>query len=349
MRPFRDAEKHQPGLLAERGIMWVVRNLVKTEILQKTREMQSMIMQLSYALMVVCSLICLAVSPAYGKWIWNRETGWMESPSAAITSLEQRYKYALSLLVEQKYTVAIKEFESIIRDASGTEYAEASLISIGRAYFLNKDFKRALRTYEDVLERYPGTKRTEEILEREYQVGIAQIETNENAAIGVFEKIIEKHPLGPVAPDAQVKIADCYFKLAQYEESLDAYEKFLENYPKSEWVPYVQYQIPLSKVYHEQQQERNYGLLISAREGFEEYLVSNPHGIHTEDAKNMIQEIRILEAEREYNIGEFYLRRKKPVSAAMYFEYVKVDFPDTVWAERANERIEFLKMIEAIK
>ena len=140
-----------------------------------------------------------------------------------------------------------------------------------------------------------------------------------------------------------------YFKLGQYEEALDAYEKFLENYPKSEWVPYIQYQIPLSKVYHEKQQERNYGLLIAAREGFEEYLVSNPHGIHTEDAQRMIEEIRIVEAEREFDIGEFYLRLKKPVSAAMYFEYVKADFPDTIWAERANERLEFLRMIEAIK
>ncbi|KAB2832283.1 MAG: outer membrane protein assembly factor BamD [Candidatus Brocadia sp.] len=294
-------------------------------------------------------MFSLALTPAYGKWIWNRETGWMESPSAAITTLEQRYKYALSLLIEQKYTIAIKEFESIIRDASDSEYAEISQIGIGRAYFLNNDFKRALKAYEKVLERYPGTKRTEEVFEQEYQVGIAQMETNESAAIGVFEKIIEKHPLGPVAPDAQIKIADCYFKLNQYEESLDAYEKFLENYPKSEWVPYVQYQIPLTKVYHEKQQERNYGLLISAREGFEEYLVSNPHGIYTEDAKKMIQEIRIIEAEREYNIGEFYLRQKKPVSAAMYFEYVKEDFPDTIWAERANERIEFLRIIEAIK
>lgn len=273
----------------------------------------------------------------------------MESPSTAITTLEQRYKYALSLLVEQKHTIAVKEFQSIINTAPDSEYAELSQINIGWAYFLNGDYKRALKAYDKVLEKYPGTKRTEEILRRKYQVGIAQMDTNEQAAIRVFEKIIERHHLGPLAPDAQVKIADCYFKLGQYEEALDAYEKFLENYPKNEWVPYVQYQIPLTKVYHEKQQERNYGLLISAREGFEEYVVSNPRGIHVEDAKRMIEEIRIIEAEREFNIGEFYLRVKKPASAAMYFEYVRGDFPGTIWAERANERLEFLRMIEAIK
>ncbi len=306
-------------------------------------------MKLKYVFPLLCITLCMRASPSYGKWIWNRETGWMESPSVAITTLEQRYKYALSLLVEQKFAIAIKEFQSIIDTNPDSEYAEVSQINIGRSYFLNGDYKRALKAYEKTLEKYPGTKRTEEILERKYQVGIAQMDTNEEAAIKIFEKIIEKHHLGPIAPEAQVKIADCYFKLGQYEEALDAYEKFLENYPKSEWVPYVQYQIPLSKVYHEKQQERNYGLLISAREGFEEYLVSNPRGVHAEDAKGMIEEIRIIEAEREFNIGEFYLRVKKPASAAMYFEYVMVDFPGTIWAERANERLEFLRMIEAIK
>ncbi|MBE7443946.1 MAG: outer membrane protein assembly factor BamD [Planctomycetia bacterium] len=307
------------------------------------------IRKLKYVLPSLFITLCITATSSYGKWVWNKETGWMESPSAAITTMEQRYKYALSLLVEQKYTIAIKEFESIIKTAPDSEYAEVSQINIGRSYFLNGDYKRALKAYEKVMEKYPGTKRTEEILEREFQLGTAQMDANEEGAIKVFEKIIEKHPLGPVAPDAQVKIADCYFKLNQYEEAIDAYEKFLENYPKSEWVPYVQYQIPLSKVYHEKQQERNYGLLISAREGFEEYLVSNPRGIHVEDAQRMIEEIRVSEAEREFNIGEFYLRRKKPVAAAMYFEYVKIDFPDTAWAERANERLEFLRMIEAIK
>lgn len=305
-------------------------------------------LKIKYILSIVFVMHMLAV-PSYAKWVWNKETGWMDSQFTVATSMEQRYKYALSLLVEQKYINAVKEFEAIIKTDPQSEYAEVSQINIGWAYFLNGDYKRALKAYEKVLQKYPGTRRTSEVLEREYQLGIAQMDFNEEAAIGVFEKIIEKHHLGPLAPDAQVKIADCYFKLEQYEEALDSYEKFLENYPKNEWIPYVQYRIPLTKVYHEKQQERNYGLLISAREGFEEYLVSNPNGVHTEDAKRLIEDIRVAEAEREFNIGEFYLRRKKPYAAAMYFENVKSDFPGTLWAERADERIEFLKMIEAIK
>ena len=174
--------------------------------------------KLKYALPILFIVYAMA-TPSYGKWVWNKETGWMDTPSTAVTTLEQRYKYALSLLVEQKYINAIKEFEAIIDTDPHSEYAEVSQINIGWAYFLNGDYKRALKAYEKALQKYPGTKRTTEILEREYQLGIAQMDTNEEAAISVFEKIIEKHHLGPLAPDAQVKIADCYFKREQYEES----------------------------------------------------------------------------------------------------------------------------------
>ena len=77
----------------------------------------------------------------------------MDSSSTAVTTLEQRYKYALSLLVEQKYINAIKEFESIINDDPRSEYAEVSQINIGWAYFLNGDYKRALKAYEKTLQK----------------------------------------------------------------------------------------------------------------------------------------------------------------------------------------------------
>jgi len=301
-----------------------------------------------FSMIFVVALIAI-MKTSYGKWVWNKDTGWMQSPAETTTTLEQRYKYALYLLVEQKYLNAIKEFEFIVDNYPNTKFAELSQIKIGWAYYLNGDYKRALRSYEKALQYYPGTKRTEEILNKEYQLGVALMETNEKAAIGVFEKIIANHPMGPIAPDAQIKIADSYFKMGSYQEAIDTYERFLEEYPRNEWIPYVQYRVPLSKVYFERQQERNYGLLVSAREGFEEYLVSNPEGVYVKEAKRMIEEIKLLEAKREFNIGEFYLRRKKPSAAALYFEYVMEDYPDTVWAERASERLEFLRMIEAVK
>ena len=147
------------------------------------------------------ALLEIATSmPSFGEWVWNKETGWMKAPSSDVTTIEQRYQYALSLVVEQKYLNAIKEFELIIDADPKSEYAETSRINIGWAHYLNGDCKKALKMYNTVLKKNPGTRRTMEVLEKMYQVGVSQMDTNEDEAINVFEKIIEKQRLTPLPP-----------------------------------------------------------------------------------------------------------------------------------------------------
>ena len=172
--------------------------------------------RVKYVIPVLILVVCMT-KPSYGKWVWNKETGWMQSTFAVAATLEQRYKYALSLIVEQKYVDAVKEFEAIIKTDPDSEHAEASQINIGWAYFLNGDYKRAMKAYEGAFQKFSGTKRTKEILEKMYQVGIVQMDTDEDAAIEILEKVIQKQQLGPLAPEAQVKIADCYFKKNQFD------------------------------------------------------------------------------------------------------------------------------------
>src|SRR4030067_2305057 len=91
-------------------------------------------------LFFIVTLVEIATSmPSFGEWVWNKETGWMKSPSSDVTTIEQRYQYALSLVVEQKYLNAIKEFELIIDADPKSEYAETSRINIGWADYLNGD------------------------------------------------------------------------------------------------------------------------------------------------------------------------------------------------------------------
>ncbi len=112
-------------------------------------------------LFFIVALVEIATSmPSFGEWVWNKETGWMKSPSSDVTTIEQRYQYALSLVVEQKYLNAIKEFELIIDADPKSEYAETSRINIGWAYYLNGDCKKALKMYNTVLKKNPGTRRT---------------------------------------------------------------------------------------------------------------------------------------------------------------------------------------------
>ena len=169
-------------------------------------------------LFFILALVEIATSiPSYGEWVWNKETGVDEIP--IIGSYDDGTTLPIRPFphVEQKYLNAIKEFKLIIDADPNSAYAETSRINIGWAYYLNGDCKKALKTYNAVLKKHPGTRSTMEILNKMYQVGISQMDSNEEEAIKVFEQIIEKQRLGPCF-DAQIKIADCHFKLAHYEE-----------------------------------------------------------------------------------------------------------------------------------
>ena len=50
--------------------------------------------------------------------------------------------------------------------------------------------------------------------------------------------------------DAQIAIAECYEQLSQWEKARDAYQTYLDKFPKGKWVEKAKKQINWIKVYH---------------------------------------------------------------------------------------------------
>ena len=282
-------------------------------------------------------------------WVWTGETSWVDPEQLTRDTTDQQYKYAITLMIEREYISAIGIFKSVIKDNPGTELAEESQLNIAKTYFLLGDYKKSFWAYEQFIENDPTSRRLSEILDKEFQVGVSQMERNENGAIKVFERIIERNPLGFIAADSQVKIAECYYQLRQFDQAEDSFMTVMENYPNSEWVPYAQFRIPYCKLSNIRVQERNYDLLTKSRDGFEIYLANNPHGALVGATNEIISEIDTKIAEREYETGMFYLRKKRPDAGFIYFESLTKNYPNSEWAALAEEKIKMLKKIGAIK
>lgn len=301
-------------------------------------------------LALITGIILLSPSPSlYGKLIWNKDTGWVDPITLNPRIPDQHFKLAMSMMVDQQYESAVKEFKAVLRTDKDGTLLEPCLYSIAQAYLMAGKYMRAFDAYEDFLARLPGTRLSGVILEKEYQAGVALMESKPTSAVEIFEKVIEHNPKGPLAPESQVKLADAYFMAMEYESAEEAYKKLLENYPKSEWAPYAMFRIPLSKLTLETLRERDLGRLWKAREGFEEYLANYPAGNFAEEAKKKIHETEEFIARRQYDIAELYLRKKHPQAAMVHFEGVVNHFPNTSWAEKSREQIEFLKKINATR
>jgi outer membrane assembly lipoprotein YfiO len=294
-------------------------------------------------------LLSFPATTLYGRWIWNKESGWVDPETLDRRILDQRFKLAIAMMVNQEYDSAAKEFQAVLEKSPEGDLLESCLYNIAQAYYLAGKYKKAFDAYEDFLERLPGTRLSGLVLEKEFQAGVALMEIKPTSAVEIFEKVIEHNPKGPLAPESQVRIGDAYFMAMEYDSAEEAYRKLLESYPKSEWAPYAMFRIPLSKLSIEIMRERDLGRLWKAREGFEEYLANYPTGSFAEEAKKKIHETEELIAQRQYNIAEFYLRKKRPQAAMTHFQGVINQFPNTPWAEKSRGQIDFLKKINAVK
>jgi outer membrane assembly lipoprotein YfiO len=302
-----------------------------------------------FVFFILMAFFFIGTKATFAEWVWSGETSWVDPDQLTRETTDQRYKYAIALMIKREYISAIGIFKGIIKDNPGAELAEESQLNIAKTYFLVGDYKNSFKAYEQLIEKDPTTRRLPEILDKEFQVGVSQMERDENGAIKVFERIIERNPRGFIAADSQVKIAECYYQLRQFDQAEDSFMTVMKNYPNSEWVPYAQFRIPYCKLSNIRVQERNYDLLTKSRDGFEVYLANNPHGALVETTNEIINEIDIKLAEREYETGVFYLRQKRPDAGIIYFESVTKNYPDTEWAAMAEEKIKMLKKVGAIR
>ncbi|MFQ5957452.1 MAG: outer membrane protein assembly factor BamD, partial [Candidatus Brocadiales bacterium] len=302
-----------------------------------------------FILMLWLAVWLVSMPSTYAKWVWNKDTGWIDPLTLDRGVPDQHYKLAIAMMLDNKYESAVKEFRAVLDKYPDSDLAEPCHYNIGQSYFLAGKYKKAFWAYEQLLERFPGTRMTGLVHKKEFEAGVALMQEDPQDSVEIFERIIEHNPQGPLAPDCQVKIADAHFLAEDFVSAEEAYRSVLEDYPRSEWAPYSLYRIPLSKLSLELRRERDLEGLWKARDGFEEYIANYPDGTLAEEAKKKIHEVEEIIAHREYRIAEFYLRKKEPMSAMVYLQRILKRFPNTRWAEKSQETMDFLKKIHVVK
>jgi len=110
---------------------------------------------------------------------------------------ESAYRAALQDYRAKKYDQAIGEFSEILAIAPGSKWADNAQYWIGECYYALENYRHSITEFQKVF-AYPGSEKED---------------------------------------DAQFKIALSYIKLGDRERAREALERFLRNYPESEYVP----------------------------------------------------------------------------------------------------------------
>jgi len=102
------------------------------------------------------------------------------------------YRRALRQLSERRYEEALRGFEAFLREHPGHPYADNSLYWRGEIHYARRDYRRALSSFSELVERFPDGNKVPEALLR---IGLCYERMGNRArATGVFRRLRRQYP-----------------------------------------------------------------------------------------------------------------------------------------------------------
>ncbi len=242
---------------------------------------------------------------------------------------------------------------------------EDALFMLGESYFFSDQYYRSSENFSKLMKQYENSRHLDRVVVREFAIArYWEREANKHMSmvpnftdktlpyfdplgngIAVYESIRLNDPTGPLADDATFATANAYFLDRRYEDADYHYELIRKEYPQSEF----------------QLQSHLLGLRAKLRTyqgaeyddkplGESEKLIDSTlrqFGAEIPDERERLvrvqRAIRAQKAEREWDNGEYYYRRKYYRAARVYYSNLLKTFPDTNFAEMAQARLDETK------
>lgn len=291
---------------------------------------------------------------AYAYWIWTPETKrWTNPKYAPKESPQEQLNFAKGYYEAKDYKTAINEFKKLIKYYPDALEAPEALYYTGLCLEEMDKLYEAYQSYQKIIDKYPFSQRTSDVLQREYIVAQKLLDykmtfagidfTAENTAIEIFRKIIENSPYGKYAAASQYKIGLTLKAKAYFTEAIEEFQKVLDNYPDSEWAEPAKFQIAICSAKSSLDAPYDQTLTQEARDKFSEFVRLHPDADLTEQAEVRLDELKDKEGQHNYEIGQFYEKQKAYDSARIYYNYVIKHFPRSDWAQKAGQRLQALE------
>lgn len=171
---------------------------------------------------------------------------------------------------------------------------------------------------------------------------------NYHEAAKQFAELLEKYPFSPQAMVAELKGADCNYFMENYPEALVLYQRFEEQHPTNEAMPYVMYQIAMCSYQQIDTIDRDTSGATKSIRDFTKLLKAYPDSPYTDEAKARIKAANEFLVNHEYLVVEFYLRTDRDLDAKTRLKYLINTYPDASVTPQAKILLAKLEAGEAL-
>ena len=171
----------------------------------------------------------------------------------------------------------------------------------------------------------------------------------ENYALKACEAVYTQDPSGSLAPQALFRAGGVNFYRERYDDADLDYSLLVEQYPRSSLAPAAMELAIQSKIRQVGGPEYDGRKLTEARQMVDKAVRSFPElNEKKEFLERTLHSINEQQAQKDYNVAEFYNRTKHAGAAHFYYELVRLRYPGTEWEKKALDRLnEIRQTVEA--
>lgn len=147
-------------------------------------------------------------------------------------------------------------------------------------------------------------------------------------AIESFEKLRDWYPFSKYAILAELKIADAYYHLKEYEDAIFAYEEFENLHPRNEAIPYVIFQIGFCYFEQIDTIDRDQKSARKGLDAFNRLIKQFPEDVYANTAREHVKQCLKSLSGHEFYVGLFYYKSRHYKAALNRFKAVISNYPD---------------------
>jgi len=278
-----------------------------------------------------------------GKWVKLAEPA--EGTPAGELALVRRH------LEDGKHKRAVKAAEEFLKRYPDDKRREEVMFLAARAQYSREHYWQAYEWLEIMLSNYPGGEFFERGLKLEMDVAEAFLAGKKRIVAKIFRmpavdegleilaRVAEHAPGTVLAEKALLRIGDHHYSRGDYEEAADAYDYYVEVFPKTKRTPYAMLQAARSMRASFRGTKYDETPLIDAEERYRQFARQYPAQAKKENVTRILRGIAVIRAEKLHGEGRFYERTGKKKAAVFYYRQVVDNYPDTTWAKAARDRL----------
>ena len=295
---------------------------------------------------MVLLLPLLVATSAFGQveYTLGPDDSWEEAAPEPGTAEFQVFQARKALALGEPQRA--RALASAFLDRFPTDPFRADMLLIrGDALLQMGDEYKALFDYEEISQQHPGARVFVMALEREFDIATAYANGLRRKFYGTFRiinasedaeelliRIQERLPGSRLAEDAGMELADFYFRRSKMRLAADAYDLFIQNYPRSDRIEKARSRLIQSYLASYRGPQYDDAGLKDARRRLDSLRVVQPALAQRLGADALLVRIRESEARKLLTTADWYLSIGDPVSAEQYLRRVVERYPDTVAA-----------------